>query len=128
MAAKKAAASKKQAKAKSPVEPADDGMVIDLDPATFNRAERRSLQHQFGLNFETLITTVNDIIFEKNPTASPPKDLDDGPVFADDVMIAMLTIVRKRTDPSASEADLDGMSVADLMLAVARGRAANPKG
>lgn len=135
------AAAKKtsRAKASPEVDVADeaDALVIDLDPNSFNRAERREIQARFGINLMALTDFINDALFPRLRAAGDgevelepfdPDPLDGtGPdgkpmkVFADDVLIAMATVARKRVDPTATEAMFDSFGLAELRAAVRRG-------
>ncbi len=124
---------------------ADEGLVVELDPDSWNRAERRQLQDQFGRAFAELVEFVNDGFFRKafrveqadgsyaaaRLPAPPPIEVVGNvgqPVkaYPDDVLIAMLTIQHKRTDPSATEAVFAEMGAAELRAAVERGKAKTP--
>lgn len=115
--------------------------VIAFDEGSFVRSERAALQAKYNRHFDDLLLYVDtglvrrDVGFERGedgqiltilppPAPEPILGLDGKPAYADDVLIAMLTIVAKRTHPDATEAMFEDYTTADLIESIRAGKAA----
>lgn len=117
--------------------PDDEGLVIEFDPGQFNRAERRQLQDQFGRQFDELLEFIDDGWFRRplrvqqadgsysveRAPVPPPIEHGGERFYADDVLLAMLAVQVRRTDPTADTTWLDEMGAKELDAAIRRGRA-----
>lgn len=119
----------------------EERAVIAFDEGSFVRSERAALQARFNRHFDDLLLYVDtglvrrDVGFQRDedgtiltilppPAPEPIIGLDGKPAYADDVLIAMLTIVAKRDNPGATEAMFDDYSTADLIDSIRAGKAA----
>lgn len=115
--------------------------VIAFDEGSFVRAERRELQAKYNRHFDDLLLyietglTLRDVGYQRDsdgsivtvlppPAPEPILGLDGAPVFADDVLIEMLTIIAKRDNPAASSAMFDDYTTTDLVESIRAGKAA----
>ena len=92
--------------------------VFTFDPGSFNRAERQELQQRFGVNFEGLRRYMMLSITERIVSAEALVDAAGKPLFGDEVLTAMVTIARRRTDPDAAESDYDDYSIDKLAATI----------
>lgn len=99
---------------------ADTPDAIELDLGSFTGHERRELQRRFDNQFQDLTQMV---VFSIARTRSTLGDftipaLEDGDgqrVLADEVIMALVATVRRRTDPDFDEADLEDLAFAELI-------------
>lgn len=89
--------------------------IPTLDCFSFTGPERRKIQEQFGHDFRMLHGFVLDRTLVLKGSSPDLKRPDGKPIYADEVLVAMLTVQRQRTDPTATEADLDDISIGELL-------------
>lgn len=96
---------------------------VELDLGSFNQAERRELQRRFDNQFQDLRLLVAGRVGYVDDKVAKLVDANGVSVFSDEVLSAMITIVRRRTNPDAKESDLDDLTFDEL-----RGMFVTPKG
>ncbi len=101
---------------------------IELDTGSFNAAERREVQHRFGLNFETVTAYVAKALSGDTVGLETPVGPAGNLVFADEALALLVTIERRRTNPNANEKDFEHLSLPQWVDAIHQGRAKCPKG
>ena len=112
---------------------------IELDPGSFNRKERLELQAKYGRHFDELVEFVDGGMIDRRKTyvraseedggavltvmppdaPKPLTKLDGSPAFADDVLIDMLLVVRRRTHPETPASFFDNLTYEELLGTVA---------
>lgn len=87
---------------------------VELDLGSFTKPERRELQRRFDNQFQDLRMLVAGRVGFVDDRIAKLVDAKGDTVFADEVLAAMITVVRRRTNPDAKESDLDELSFSEL--------------
>lgn len=122
-AAKKPVATEEPDEAETPDEAHEAEEMLVLDARSFNSAERLECQVRFDASFGDLLRNIFEAVDVRREGLMETRivDREGTQFFPDQIILFMLWVQAKRTNPDAVLEDFDSLPIGDLTLAHIRG-------